>query len=286
MQEGNLQPTLYDGTGTVCRRDALDIVWQDEYNPSKFPIVGPSHTRLERERGQRRAQSQYFYNIIQQNLKDQPALSLSPPPPPRTVGRITVSGNRSKEGRQTLPAPWPASKPATEKRRRKTHVFEPESSSEDEIEAQPPRPTKRAATEVISIRSESPGPEAEPIDSNSKNARPVQIPANAMSRTSLLVSADHMRERAPANVPMSDCTTTEQLFDTLVLECNLKGKAANELSEVSATYSWNQKQHLIRKGRTRDWDIFCSDITKAWDREASRSAEDGCEIQMLAHVPA
>ncbi len=106
----------------------------------------------------------------------------------------------------------------------------------------------------------------------------------AVARTSLLVSVEHQRNRAPANVALEDCQTLEHFFEILISECNLKGRTATGLRAVSATYPWNYKRLLIRKGRPRDWTLFCGDIRKGWDREAGKFAEDGCEVEIMVHV--
>ena len=85
-------------------------------------------------------------------------------------------------------------------------------------------------------------------------------------------------------VPLSQCPDLPQLFQTLITECDLKGKIASELSQVSAKYTWDQKRHLIRKARPRDWTIFIDTLRKAWERDATRFAEDGCEVEMIVHV--
>ncbi|CAF9939279.1 MAG: hypothetical protein HETSPECPRED_001539 [Heterodermia speciosa] len=110
------------------------------------------------------------------------------------------------------------------------------------------------------------------------------LPAHVINATSLLVSLSNQPDRAPANVPFSQCLNLAQLFETLVTECDLKGKAASELSQVSAKNTWDQKRLLIRKNRPRDWMLFVDSLRKAWERDASRFAEDGCEVEMVVHV--
>lgn len=201
----------------------------------------------------------------------------------------------------TIAASTPTSPPAAanKKRRRKTIAIEPGPSGEEEYQ-QSSRPTKRTTVggaslinsgSLNSIPSQMGAPNLPRMEArygHDPQSNPFEgLSSNAIAGTSLLVSADNQQHgRAPANVPLDDCGTQEQLFETLVIECNLKGKAAAELSAVSATYTWNHKQHLIRKGRPRDWSIFCEDIRKAWTREAGRFAEDGCEIKMMVHVNA
>lgn len=110
------------------------------------------------------------------------------------------------------------------------------------------------------------------------------ISPSVLDNTVLLVVSSNQPHRAAANVLLNECTTLDQLFQTLIIECNLKGKAASNLAEVSVTYTWDGKQHLIRKSRARDWTVFMDTVRKAWEKEGSKFADEGCEIKMMAHV--
>ena len=112
-------------------------------------------------------------------------------------------------------------------------------------------------------------------------------PLDAQLRASLHnILSSYRKDNANAliTVPLSQCLNLPQLYETLVTECDLKGKVASQLSEVSARYTWDQKRHLIRKARPRDWTIFVDTLRKAWERDATRFAEDGCEVEMFVHL--
>ncbi|KAL8791643.1 MAG: hypothetical protein Q9195_005726 [Heterodermia aff. obscurata] len=112
----------------------------------------------------------------------------------------------------------------------------------------------------------------------------MSLPSHVINATSLLVSLSNQPDRAPANVPLSQCPTLPDFFQTLITERKLTTKLASKLDEVSAKYTWDGKRHLIRKARPRDWVIFVETVRKAWERNASRFEEDGCEVEMVVHV--
>ena len=58
----------------------------------------------------------------------------------------------------------------------------------------------------------------------------------------------------------------------------MKGKDAEELTEISAWYLWNNRDHLIRKDRPRDWTLFIEQLSKVWDEQSDRFAKDYCEV--------
>lgn len=309
-KEGQLHPIFHDSSAkTFLNEAAASIIWRKEFEYSTFPGNG---------RQQLRAQRAYLHGIIQ-NQKGGPVpsprstggISISDKHPSSPTSRVCIPKTQdlSRPGlirkmrleharRSTIASSTPTSPPTAgnKKRRRISYAIESGSSSEDERQTLP-QPTKNTAlardshvdTGILNSIFPNEGPPnilkteaGYGHDPQSTNLG--SLSSNAIAGTSLLVSAEHQPGRAPVNVPLDDCRTQKALFETLVVECNLKGRAATELSAVSATYTWNQKQHLIRKARPRDWSIFREHIRKAWDREAGKFAEDGCEIKMMVHI--
>lgn len=86
------------------------------------------------------------------------------------------------------------------------------------------------------------------------------LPQHAIAATTFMVSIRDQPTLAPIAVALSDCstlerffTTLEQEFETLIAIFDLKGKpTANNLSAVLATYPWDQKRQLIRRGK---WEL-------------------------------
>lgn len=318
-QAGALHPLFYDNAGKrYANKASANIIWREEFKRSQFAGIGHE---------QKRARHDYLYGIIQ----SQKGRSI---PPPRSAGRISVSGHQPsnpasrmrvpamqglpdrapirhtragsrseiKTGRQarrsTMAVSIPRSPPpaVNNKRRRNTDIIDLGEPSEDEGPVSPRLHKRPAVAGVSFVRSGSLNPEpsvTEPPNfpkfeaghsPDPQSSTFEGISREAVARTSLLVSVEHQLNRAPANVPLEACQTVKQLFEILILECNLKGRAAIDLQAVSATYTWNKKQLLIRKGRPRDWTLFCEDIRKGWDREAGKFAEDGCEIKIMVHV--
>lgn len=114
--------------------------------------------------------------------------------------------------------------------------------------------------------------------------RQINLSPTAIAWTSLHVRFSNKADRAPINVSLGDCQTHQQFFNTLISEGDLKGEAARQLSEVSTTFTWDQEEHRIRKGRPRDWEIFCEAIEQVWETEASKFSKDRCKIKMMAHI--
>ncbi len=107
--------------------------------------------------------------------------------------------------------------------------------------------------------------------------------AGDRAKTVLLVTASNEPNKAPITVPFTACRTSEQLFSTLINEQGLRSEAGKKVKQISATYTWNQKRHGIRRGRPEDWDRFCKAVRKAWESESDKF-EDECEIEMMLHV--
>lgn len=115
-----------------------------------------------------------------------------------------------------------------------------------------------------------------------QDVRPMRW-ASIIEQTYSLVSTSNRPGRGPANISLEDCSTLE-LFHDSVLLCNLPANTPIAVTEVTATYAWNDKQHLIRRDHLREWTLFCDAVCKAWEEEATSSTEGGCEIRMLVRV--
>lgn len=314
VQAGQYVSVFYDHSGARHSEDSLDIVWNDEFQYKNFGKSYATSRGQEYVQQMRKAQRSYVAKIIQEHRgqgsasgrKNQPGLNDSnipraknpkvapehPQPKPRHNHRkrtAAVSAHstdesseediplRTKRAKHTTIPSKPITKPVV------NYQIISDSSSDLDITSEKPATTKSSFQPVQEIKrlpafkpESSPLPQADTVSG---------LSPNAIAGTWLLVSASNRSDRAPAKVPFAQCTTLDRLFQTLVLECNLKDRAASELAEVSATYGWEEgKRHLIRKAKPLDWTCFLEDIRKAWKKHSASFEEDGCEISLMVHV--
>lgn len=258
------------------REAALNIIWHDQFRYGSFPSSGAEQKRLQRR---------FIYNMIQ-NHTLQPSNGNGGTPNhrahkiyevPAQVSHLpTPSINNTEKSR------YPLKRPRVRPRARQDDSDSSDeetlvtASKRNKLDSFPKKLAREASSdlEVIASGKVDQSPSRTAVEALAPSTRLEGLSPLAISETVLLVSASNQPTRAPANVPLCECGTLLQLFQTLIIECNLRGEAASELSEVSATYTWDQKQHLIRKDKSRDWKIFCEAIRKAWGKHASQFAED------------
>ena len=64
----------------------------------------------------------------------------------------------------------------------------------------------------------------------------------------------------------------------------MKDSSSRPVREVSATFAWNGRGHLLRRGNKSDWDFFIRDLERAWERDADRFVDNDCDVDILAHT--
>lgn len=132
-------------------------------------------------------------------------------------------------------------------------------------------PTHKDREPNIKIEAANAGIKSEPLS------------ADIISKTYLHIRADNISGRGPVRVPFSLCKTTEQLFTSLMSERKLRPELYSKVSDITATFTWNQKSFGIRKEKAEDYAFFCDSLRKAWERESHRFVE-GCNIDIMIHV--
>ena len=108
------------------------------------------------------------------------------------------------------------------------------------------------------------------------------LSAYARSRTTLLVKASNMQDRAAVCVPMELCRTSRELFSRLTAERQLDSRVAEKVRCIDATHTWGVgRSYGIRKGSEQDWERFIKALRLAWE---TKDFQDECEVEMLLHV--
>ena len=119
-----------------------------------------------------------------------------------------------------------------------------------------------------------------PLPPTSIKEEPLSV--NARSKTTLLVKASNMQDRAAVCVSMDLCRDSQELFTRLAMERQLDARAAEKVRCVDASYTWgDRRSHGIRKGSEQDWKRFIKALRLAWETE---NFQDECEVEMLMHV--
>ena len=104
-----------------------------------------------------------------------------------------------------------------------------------------------------------------------------------LAATFFTVTASNQPTMAPVTVAFKYCSSFDLFFPTMIAECGIRDIPDNKIMAISATYTWNQKKHRIRRNRAEDWTVFCTALGKTWDRNADQF-QDGCEVALLIHV--
>ena len=155
-------------------------------------------------------------------------------------------------------------------------IPEPKLKTEDEVEFI----IKKEKT-----LSHNPNPNTDRTSPNTTISPPIEkLSSQIIERTGLLVSASIQPDQGFAFVKLTSCTTLDQFFQTLIVECELTGRVASDLKNATARFPWNRAPYLMRKGRDLDWIRFCDLIRNSWEKDAGRFADDGYEIRVVAHV--
>ena len=112
--------------------------------------------------------------------------------------------------------------------------------------------------------------------------KPTLLSYDVTSGTKLKVIASSQQNMAPVTVRLTSYKPEDNLFDFLAAECELGPKV--KVTAVSATYSWEQTPHRLRKHRLdEDWEVFCDTLRQAWERLPDPT-KGGLEVTMLLHV--
>ena len=103
------------------------------------------------------------------------------------------------------------------------------------------------------------------------------------NRISLKVIATNQQDMAPVTVRLSSYDGSINFFDFLASECEL-GDMSKNVKAVSATYTWDDSKHRLRRGRLdTDWAAFCDKLRMDFETN-SNFVTRGCEVMMLLHV--
>jgi len=105
------------------------------------------------------------------------------------------------------------------------------------------------------------------------------LPLAISTKISLIVTASTQQTLAPVTVSLADYTSTHSdfynFFDFLAQECEL-GDRAEDVTAISATYTWNGRKHRFRRAKMEvDGRTFVEHV---------RGAVEGAEVEMLLHV--
>lgn len=113
--------------------------------------------------------------------------------------------------------------------------------------------------------------------------KPQLLSPAMLKYTFLHVSRDDLPAQAPVALMLEDYDSLDQLFSTMLVECDLLEEAAREVTRISATYAWNGHRLLLRKGKEGDWRIFCGDVFRAWAND-NDFLEEPCRIGLVIHT--
>lgn len=100
-------------------------------------------------------------------------------------------------------------------------------------------------------------------------------------KTTLLVMADHEKDKAPITIALPQCRSSDELFDSLVRESELPNDLARKVKSVSVTFKWNEKRLRLRKHHAEDWQRFQKEVSQGWE---SGELGEECEVGMMLHM--
>ena len=100
-------------------------------------------------------------------------------------------------------------------------------------------------------------------------------------KTTLLVMADHEKDKAPITIALPQCRSSDELFDSLVRESELPNDLARKVKSVSVTFKWNEKRLRLRKHHAEDWQRFQKEVSQGWE---SGELGEECEVGMMLHT--
>ena len=86
------------------------------------------------------------------------------------------------------------------------------------------------------------------------------------------------------NVLFTNYNNVQALFYKLIIGGSINESLARAVLEMSATFTWNGRGHLLRKGDKSDWSFFIRDLERAWEREVDRFVDNNCEVDILVHT--
>lgn len=320
QEAGTLSSTYYNGSLHVVSMTDLEqngFSWNEEFKLDRFSSKGSGHDLI---RKKERARRKFMYSIIQAHVRStysgrEDSADHQPPigtRPKRKRDRQTTANISTDKAfwKNANHQRWQTSyHAAVDPKDVESRVSPPPSKRlatarrmliDLDLGATPPSWTnseERTNTDGVSGTNMSHNVDARRIDTASRadtvnptivtqaqNERQINLSPIATARTSLQVRFSNKADRAPINFFLEDCQTHQQFFNTLISHGDLKGEAADHLSEISATFTWNLEELLIRKRHPRDWEIFCEAIEQVWDTDASRFSKDRCKIKMVAHI--
>ena len=149
------------------------------------------------------------------------------------------------------------------------------------------KPVTKAQDDIVSLSSdeEKSGPEIK-REKLLTQATTLLSPA-ILTNTKLYIKADTKPDQAAARISLKDCEVFNTLFDTLgdALLLPEDDGLALKMKKASIRYKWNNESLLIRKGKSGDWQEFCSDILEAWSVPERFEMEKGlCRVDVVVHL--
>lgn len=322
-QDGQPNTAFWDKHGTKRSEKDLDIVWNEQFEKSRF---GKKH---DSERAKTREQRKYVYEIIHKepirpssslqsaslDLADLTNLHTSRNTDTSRIRMGENCGAACETGGNLLGTRSISA--GTSNKRRRSHHQETVSTLDDDFSdddgplvskrsrytdeaTQPANNTTDSSNDVehvptnpiqSSVGDGGPGPSyqipgllrSEPFSSAQAPTIP-GLPSELVEHTILQVTEDDKPQLAPADIRLNQCTTLEQLFETLIVECRLRGTAAAELYRVSVTYKGGPNDHCIRRNHPSDWDKLRENLCRVWEDHPEWFLGDEYEVQLRVHL--
>ena len=159
-----------------------------------------------------------------------------------------------------------------------------------------PAPTedKEVTSSRTTITLDSSSEDGGPSQKSQKGGNPCEIKVERVlttghgilsqaicQKTTLLVMADHEKDKAPITIALPQCRSSDDLFDSLVRESELPNDLARKVKSVSVTFKWNEKRLRLRKHHAEDWQRFQKEVSLGWE---SGELGEECEVEVMLHM--
>ena len=127
-------------------------------------------------------------------------------------------------------------------------------------------PRLNSRPSIVSLISES-------DEERPRKIKDEPLSTGARAGTLLKVSMHNQPEKLEVSVPLGTCRTSNELFDKLTTEWQLRPEMATKINFISARYRWSGEGHGMRRGKSLDWELFCMTIREAWDQKEGDANE-------------
>ena len=124
------------------------------------------------------------------------------------------------------------------------------------------------------------------VNDHATNSLIDHVEAGAVSygraiRTILRVSTSKKPAKAPINILLGNCKDVVEFYSKVLSQCTT---SADEVYELSATFTWNGRGNRIRKDNYDDWSFFYEDLQSSWKRDVNKFINGTCEIEIILHM--